>query len=76
MIYIHLALIFSQHLKPEVKVEMSDIIKFVKSFQIIMLKKLSTAADEEEIRKKQITELNEKVYKYLKMRLFYIYSFK
>lgn len=40
---------------------MSDITKFVKSFQIIMLKKLSTAADEEEIRKKQITELNEKV---------------
>jgi hypothetical protein len=26
-----------------------------------MLKKLSTAADEEEIRKKQITDLNEKV---------------
>lgn len=50
-----------QLLKPDVKIEMSDIIKFVKSFQIIMLKKLSTAADEEEIRKKQITDLNEKV---------------
>lgn len=48
-------------LRPDVKIEMSDIIKFVKSFQIIMLKKLSTAADEEEIRKKQITDLNEKV---------------
>lgn len=48
-------------MKTDLKLEMTDITRFVKSFQIIMLKKLSTAADEEEGRKKQITELNEKV---------------
>lgn len=46
---------------PDLRVEMKDITKFVKSFQIIMLKKLSTAADEEKGLINQIKELNEKV---------------
>ena len=57
-----------KQIKSNINSELNDIVHCVKCLRIIYLKKLSTAAEEEESHIRQLTELKEKISSYEKTK--------